>query len=164
DVGELLGEVTIEHRHAQDAGVVDLLAGRRLRALEAGLFLAHRRATVAVFGVAVVALFVDQEAVAALGFAAVGGAGRLGLAERRAAVERHRVAVVAALGAFLLTVAAGRLAAGAGLALALEARLELAGRGATITGDRVTVVALLGGADDAVAAHHELVAKLAGRV
>jgi len=85
------------------------------------------RAAVAVGVVTVVALFVEDDAVAAFRRAgATAFAGRLVLAVRRAAIEGHAVAVVAALGALDDLVAAGGMGARAWAAVALPADLDLA--------------------------------------
>jgi hypothetical protein len=109
-------EVAIENRN----GKLSAESGRRGIARKAGFDLAGRRTAIAVLHVAVIALFVrhldsvaaDREAfvglsrivvgIAALGFVGTGG---------RASVERPKVAVVALLGAFLVSVAANGLVA-----------------------------------------------------
>jgi cysteine-rich repeat protein len=70
----------------------------------------------------------NDQAVAAVRGARAAATIWLGLAGRRAAVERHGVAVVAAFGALGDVVAAGRGAAAARLAFASVAELELAVR------------------------------------
>src|SRR5204862_656796 len=136
---------------------------RRLLAHEPGLDLARRRAAIAIDVVAVVAIFVDDDAVAAAGHARAGLAVGLVLAVGRTTVERKGVAVVAPLGAFDLLVPAGGVRALARVAAALPPHLHLAGRRAAVAGRQVAVVAQLGQDHDAVTAAGDAVARLPGR-
>ena len=116
-------EVAIDGRHLHR--VADL----RLAARPPRLDLAGIRAAVAFADIAVVALFTEHDAVATdRGTSRSGRALRLDLTVFRATIEGNGVAVVAALGAFLLAVPAGRLRALARAAVALVAELEMARR------------------------------------
>src|SRR4051812_10709906 len=121
-----LGEVAEDRRHAQDAVTVAHLTRGIGRASEALLDLTTRRTPVAILGVAVVALFIQHQTIAttrgARTFLTVG----LRLTVGRTTIERHIVAVIAALTALLLAVAAMCRAALARHAVAFEAELELA--------------------------------------
>jgi hypothetical protein len=72
------------------------------------------------------------------------------LALLRTPIERHGVAVIAALAAFYLAVSTNGWRAYARTAGALETGLDLAGRGTAIAAYSVAVVALLCPLDDAV--------------
>src|SRR5262249_47524093 len=100
----------------------------RRRTREAGLHLVPGGAAVAVLRGAVVGGFADDQAVAAPRHAGAALAVRLGLPGRATAIVRLRVAVVAALRAFLVAVAAGRVCADAGRASAIIAEFEGATR------------------------------------
>src|SRR6478735_7482623 len=112
--------------NAQGALASQHFTARFLSARKARFELAVGGAAVAIQGVPVIARFVDEQAVAAVGGAGSAAAIRLRLAGRRATVERDRVAIVATLGAFSLPVPAARRTANTGLASALVAELELA--------------------------------------
>ncbi len=137
---------------AEDGWHQHLVAQLGLLAGPAGLDFAVLRTAVTTRRIAVVAVFVEHDAVAA--FRGAGAARAIGfdLAVFRAAVERHGVAVVAAFGAFLLAVAADGLAADAGGAVAFPAGLDLAQSRAAIAVLRIAIVARFAGAQDAVAA------------
>ena len=92
--------------YAQRAGVAHHFAAGALNAFEAGLAFAGSGAAVTVERVRVVALLVDEQAVTAVRGARSAAAVRLGLASRRTTVERDRIAVVTAFGAFSLAVTA----------------------------------------------------------
>ena len=129
------------------------LLGRIVVAGPAGvarLDLAVVRAAIVVEHVAVVALLdpADLDAVAARGLAGAdraGGGPALGilLAGRRAAIEGHGVAVVAALAGLDLAVATNGFRADRGRARATCSGLDLADGRAAVAAVRVAVVALL---------------------
>ncbi len=139
-------EVAVDRWH------LHFVAQRGLGAGPARLHLAVLGAAVAAARVAVVAIFVEHDAVAALRGAARGARTvGLDLAVHRAAVERQAIAIVAALRALDLAVAANRGCALAAV-VALVAELQVAGGRATVTAHGIAVVAGLGARLDAIAA------------
>jgi hypothetical protein len=157
----MIAKIAIDHRNHH------FIAEGRLGAGEARFDLAVVGATVAISVVAVVTLFAEDDAVAALGRARGAAAVGLVLAILGTAIEGHGVAVVAALRAFDLPVSAGGVGANARAvgcaAAALVTKLDLAGGRAAVAGSRVSVITLLGRDKDSVAATGDAVTELPGR-
>src|SRR5690606_13667979 len=112
--------------------------------------------------VAVVAVLVDHQTIAALGNARLSLAVRFAQAQRRTAVERSGVAVVASFRTLDEAVAADGGSAHARRAFALAAEFVAAAVGAAAGGLDVAVVALLGGSHHAVTTARNYDARLAG--
>jgi hypothetical protein len=122
---------------------------------------AARRTAITIGLVAIVAFLTKQNAVAARGSTRTLTALRLVLTVRRAPVEGHGVAVFAAFGAFLDSVAALGWRANAGRSLAFITNLVLAARRTAVPGGGVAVITKLWKRLHTVATTRNLAAGLA---